>query len=93
MEGIGNLNFPEEAKEQKIYGSLVMTVSLRADGSIERLSIDRTSNFPVLDEAAKRIVTMGAPYPAFSADMRRETEILEITRTWTFTREETLSSK
>lgn len=93
VENIGNLNFPEEAKEQKIYGSLVMTVSLRADGSVEKLDVGKSSGFKVLDDAARRIVELGAPYAEFSTDMRRETDILEITRTWTFTREEKLSSK
>lgn len=92
VESIGNLNFPEEAKAQKIYGSLVMTVSLRADGSIEKLDVGKSSGFKVLDDAARRIVELGAPYAEFSAAMRRETDILEITRTWTFTREEKLSS-
>jgi protein TonB len=93
VENIGSLNFPEEAKTQKIYGSLIMTVSLRADGSIEKLEIGKSSNYKILDDAARRIVELGAPYAAFSADMRSDTDILEITRTWTFTREETLSSK
>jgi protein TonB len=93
VENIGNLNFPEEAKAQKIYGSLIMTVSLRADGSIEKLDVARSSGFKVLDDAARRIVELGAPYATFTPDMRNETDILEITRTWTFTREDTLSSK
>jgi protein TonB len=93
VEGIGRLNFPEEAKTQKIYGSLIMTVSLRADGSIEKLDIGKSSGYKMLDDAARRIVELGAPYNAFSADMKNDTDILEITRTWTFTREETLSSK
>jgi protein TonB len=93
VENIGSLNFPEEAKAQKIYGSLIMTVSLRADGSIEKLEIGQSSGSKILDNAARRIVELGAPYAAFPADMRDDTDILEITRTWTFTREETLSSK
>ncbi len=93
VENIGSLNFPEEAKTQKIYGSLIMTVSLRADGSIEKLDIGKSSGYKILDDAARRIVELGAPYAAFPPDMRSDTDILEITRTWTFTREETLSSK
>jgi protein TonB len=92
VESIGNLNFPEEAKAQKIYGSLVMTVSLRADGTIENLAVDKPSGSTILDDAARRIVELGAPYAKFTEDMQRQTDILEITRTWTFTREEKLSS-
>jgi protein TonB len=39
----------------------------------------------LLDEAARRIVRMAAPYAAFPEAIRRDTDILEITRTWTFT--------
>jgi protein TonB len=39
IEHIGNLNYPEEAKKQKLYGKLLMAVSIRADGSIEKVEI------------------------------------------------------
>lgn len=91
VEKIGNLNYPEEAKIQKLYGQLRMTVSIRADGSIESLEINQSSGHQILDDAARRIVELSAPYAEFSADMRRDTDILSITRTWTFTHEDTLA--
>ena len=42
----------------------------------------------VLDDAARRIVQMAAPYAAFPPDIRRDTDELAITRTWFFTRDE-----
>jgi len=39
------------------------------------------------------IVEMAAPYAAFSPDVRRDTDILHITRTWTFTKADELVSK
>ncbi|MCX7626849.1 MAG: TonB family protein [Methylophilaceae bacterium] len=92
VEKIGNLNYPEEARAKKIYGQLRMTVSIRADGTVEDIVIDQSSGHKVLDDAARRIVELAAPYAAFSEDMRKDTDILSITRTWTFTREDTLSS-
>lgn len=92
VERIGNLNYPEEAKSQKLYGQLRMTVAIRADGSIESIEISKSSGFKVLDNAARRIVELGAPYAAFPGEIRKDTDILEITRTWTFTREDTLSA-
>lgn len=92
VEKIGNLNYPEAAREQKIYGQLQMTVYIRSDGSLEKIDIRRSSGFPVLDEAAKRIVELGAPYAAFPDDIRKEVDILDITRTWTFTKEDSLTS-
>lgn len=93
VEKIGNLNYPEAAKEQKLYGQLRMTVNIKADGSIESIELNESSGHQVLDEAARRIVEMAAPYAAFPADISKDTDILSITRTWTFTREDTLASQ
>jgi len=92
VERIGNLNYPEAAKQQKLYGRLQLTVSIRADGSVESVEVTRSSGHPVLDDAARRIVQMGAPYAEFPPDIRKDTDILDIVRTWTFTREDTLAS-
>jgi periplasmic protein TonB len=93
VERIGNMNYPEAAKAQKLYGQLRMTVSINADGSLESVIIDQKSNHPVLDEAAKRIVELAAPYAVFPEDIKHDTDILSITRTWTFTQEDSLSTE
>ena len=93
MEKVGNLNYPEAAKEQKIYGQLRMTVSIRSDGNIESVEVNSSSGFKVLDEAAKRIVELAAPYAAFPEDIRKDTDILSITRTWTFTKQDSLATE
>ncbi|HSH98519.1 MAG TPA: TonB family protein, partial [Methyloradius sp.] len=93
VEKIGNLNYPEAAKSQKLYGQLRMTVNIKSDGSIENISIDQSSGSKVLDDAAKNIVTMAAPYAAFPDDIRKDTDILGITRTWTFTKQDSLATE
>lgn len=93
VERIGNMNYPEAAKAQKIYGQLRMTVSIKSDGSIDSIAIDKSSGSKILDKAAKDIVNMAAPYPAFSPEMKKTTDILGITRTWTFTQEDMLATK
>lgn len=86
IERIGELNYPQAARDQRVYGSLVATVSIRSNGSLERVQIDRSSGHKLLDEATVRIVTQAAPYAAFPENIARDTDILHITRTWTFTR-------
>lgn len=93
VERIGNLNYPAVAKDQKIYGQLRMTVSIKADGSIENIVIDKSSGSKILDEAAKNIVNLAAPYAKFSEEMKKNTDILGITRTWTFTQEDALATQ
>lgn len=92
VERVGNLNYPSAAKENKLYGRLQLTVSIRSDGSIEKIELNRSSGQPVLDEAAQRIVELAGPYAPFPEEVREDTDIIEITRTWTFTREDTLYS-
>jgi protein TonB len=93
VERIGTLNYPEAARQKGIYGSLQLTVSIRADGSVESIEINHPSGQPILDAAAKRIVTMAAPFAPLPADIRRDTDILSITRTWTFTQSDKLESE
>jgi protein TonB len=84
IERVGNLNYPTAARGQ-IYGSLVLTVVIKADGELERVEINRPSGQKVLDEAALRIVRLAAPFAPFPENIRRDTDVLEITRTWMFT--------
>ena len=86
IERIGNLNYPAEAKARKIYGRLQLTVAIKADGEIEGVEINRSSGHKILDQAALRIVRLAAPFEPFPANIRQDTDILHITRTWTFTR-------
>jgi len=83
VERIGNMNYPEQARG-RIYGSLRLTVAIKSDGSVEYIQVDRPSGHGVLDRAAERIVKLASPFSAFPDNIRRDTDILVITRTWTF---------
>src|SRR5690606_10592695 len=65
IEAIGNLNYPSQATEQGIYGTLRVMVALNPDGSVNDIRILRSSGERVLDEAAVRIVQLAAPFEAF----------------------------
>jgi protein TonB len=84
IERVGNLNYPDEARRQRVYGSLLLTVSIRRDGTVESIEINRSSGFRVLDQAAVRIVELAAPFAPFPPDIARDTDVLAITRTWSF---------
>jgi periplasmic protein TonB len=87
VEKIGNDNYPAEARG-RYYGSLRLTVAIRKDGSVADAIVEKTSGSTVLDRAARRIVMLAAPYPPFPPDIARDTDILEITRTWIFTNDQ-----
>lgn len=93
VERIGNLNYPEAARRQKLYGSLMLTVNIRADGSVESIEVNRPSGQRILDAAAQRIVKLAGPYAPFPPNIRQEVDILSITRTWTFTTRDQLQTR
>ena len=83
IEKVGTLNYPAEARG-KLYGVLRLTVTIRPDGTVESIDLDRSSGLKVLDQAAFRIVQLAAPFAVFPADIRKDTDLLVITRTWFF---------
>ncbi|RRJ82713.1 energy transducer TonB [Aestuariirhabdus litorea] len=91
IERVGNLNYPEEARRQKIYGQLTVLVALRPDGRLHEVKILKSSGQAVLDDAAIRIVKLAAPFAPFTPDLK-DVDILEIIRTWKFEKSNILSS-
>ncbi len=84
VERVGNLNYPEQARKQGLSGSLVLDVALRRDGTIDEITIRRSSGEKMLDDAAIRIVRLSAPFSPFPQHIKDETDILHIMRTWQF---------
>jgi len=84
IEHVGTLNFPDEARRRRLSGSLLMSVALRADGSITSIRIKQSSGHRILDDAARNIVQLAGPYPPFPAELAQQADVLVITRTWKF---------
>lgn len=85
VERVGTVNYPTKARG-KLYGHLQLTVTLKRDGNVELIELNRSSGLKVLDDAAFRIVKLASPYAAFPPEIRRDTDLLVITRTWFFGR-------
>lgn len=92
IEKVGNLNYPEEAKRQHLSGSLILDVALNADGTVHNIELRHSSGYKLLDDAAIRIVRLAAPFAPFSPEMRTDTDILHITRTWQFLNDNSFAS-
>ena len=84
VKRIGGLNYPDEARARKLYGSLLLLVAIEPDGTLRDVQVIDSSGHKVLDEAAVRIVRLAAPYAPFSSAMREKTDVLEIVSTWQF---------
>lgn len=93
VERVGNLNYPEKARRENLTGNLVLDVAIKPDGSVHNLNLIKSSGSKVLDDAARRIVELAAPYDPFPADIKKDVDILHITRTWQFMRGNRLVSR
>lgn len=95
VERIGNFNYPQEAKRKNINGSLMLTVDVNPDGSVppDGIVVSRSSGHKVLDDAAVRIVRLGAPYAAIPANVLKDSDMLTIIRTWKFETNRGLSTR
>ncbi len=92
VERIGTLNYPQEARG-RLYGDLLLTVTIKSDGNVGEVEITRSSGHRILDDAARRIVKMAAPYPPFPPEIRKEADEIVISRVWSFTRHDSLETK
>lgn len=95
VERIGNLNYPQDAKRLGINGSLMLSVDINPDGSVPPggIVISRSSGYKVLDDAAVKIVRLGAPYAAIPKNVLKDNEMLTIIRTWKFETSRGLSTR
>ncbi|MGH8354625.1 MAG: TonB family protein, partial [Pseudomonas sp.] len=91
VERVGNLNYPEAARRQRLYGSLRLLVSINRDGTLYEVQVLESSGQTALDQGALRIVRLAAPFAPFTGDLT-DIDRLEIIRTWRFERGDRLSS-
>lgn len=90
VQRIGNLNYPHQAARRHLHGRLILDVLINHDGRVLSVKIAKSSGSIVLDDAAKRIVRLASPFPAFPKALRKRYDQLMITRTWIFNANNTL---
>ena len=93
VERMGNRNYPEAASKKNFSATLTMDVGINADGSIYSIRINKPSGIPELDEAAKNIVRMSAPFAPLPQDLLKELNVLVITRVWKFSDESGITTR
>ena len=85
VERVGELNYPDAARRENLSGKLIVQVAVYPDGSVRDITIPKPSGYKILDDAAVRIVKLAAPFAPFPESIKKETDVLYITRTWVFT--------
>jgi protein TonB len=84
VERVGNLNYPDQARRKKLSGTLILDVVISADGDLLKTDLRQSSGHQILDDAAKRIVKLAAPFSSFPKKLRKEADVIHITRSWEF---------
>lgn len=84
IQRIAATNYPEEVKRRKLYGSVILNISIKADGSLNLLEIRRSSGSQTLDMAAFSVVRQAAPFQPFPPEIQKAADILVIPRMITF---------
>ncbi|TAL88001.1 MAG: TonB family protein [Rhodanobacter sp.] len=92
VERVGNLNYPEQARQHGLHGDVLLTVVLNLDGSIKSIDVIRSSGYKLLDAAAERIVRLAAPFPS-APHVGDHIDELNITRTWQFQPDNVLQTR
>lgn len=86
VESIGNANFPQQALDEEIFGRLRMAVLVDSNGLVKNIDISQSSGHRLLDDFARQIIRLAAPFEHFPPEILKNADQLEIIRTWEFSR-------
>lgn len=84
VERIGNLNYPDQARRSELSGTLILDVTINSNGELLKIDLRKSSGHKILDDAAQRIVKLAAPYSVFPDKLKKEADVIHITRSWEF---------
>lgn len=83
IERVGSHNFPHEAG-RKLYGKPRVLISIYFDGSIKEVKVLQSSGNLVLDSETINIVHRAGPFAPFPKNVRKERDVLELIRTFSY---------
>ena len=88
----GTQHFPEAAG-QKLYGKLIMVITIDSQGQLLSTELAESSGNPLLDERAIAIVRSTAPFDAFTPRMRRQADQIVVVSSFRFARDNNLRTR
>ncbi len=91
VEDRGTENFPE-ANGKKLYGELVMIITVNHDGRVLQTEVAQTSGNRQLDRRAQAIATASGPFGHFGPAMRAKADQIAVVSRFRFTRDQTLET-
>jgi protein TonB len=84
IERLGTLNFPQAVRKGGAVGNPVLEVAIKADGTLGRAVVQRSSGRKEIDQAALSILRLASPFDPFPADLRKQYSELRFAYEWQF---------
>jgi protein TonB len=92
VERLGTLKYPMAARQRQLSGNPVLEVVIRADGSLTKIWVRRSSGHKELDQAAIGILKLASPFDPFPPNMKQEYDQLRFAYEWQFIGEKMVGS-
>ncbi|HQX89574.1 MAG TPA: energy transducer TonB [Moraxellaceae bacterium] len=93
VEEIGNKNYPDEAKRRNMQGNVRLLVAILPSGRVKDITVLKSSGHSILDQAARQSVRLAEPFMPFPASIRKDTDILQVIRTWKFSTSDVMTAE
>ena len=93
VEEIGNKNYPDEAKRRNLQGNVRLLVAILPSGRVKDITVLKSSGHSLLDQAARQSVRLAEPFMPFPASIRKDTDILQVIRTWKFSTTDVMTAE
>ena len=93
VEEIGNKNYPDEAKRRNLQGHVRLLVAILPSGRVKEIVVLKSSGHRVLDQAAQQSVRLAEPFMPFPMSIRKDTDILQVIRTWKFSSADVMTAE
>lgn len=84
VERLGTLNYPRDSRRQRMSGNPVVAVTIRADGTLRDISVQRSSGHREIDQAALNILKLASPFDPFPPALRQKYDQLRFAYEWQF---------
>ena len=91
IEALGTQDFPQSGG-QKLYGSLIMSITIGANGRLIAADVVQSSGNPTLDRQARAIVEAAQPYGRFNEAMLKQADQIVVISRFRFTRTQGLET-
>jgi protein TonB len=92
VEDKGTQNFPEY-KGKKLYGELIMILTINHDGRVLDTEVVQGSGSRLLDRRAQAIARAAGPFGQFNKAMRAKADQIAVVSRFKFTREQVLETE